>query len=106
MKTIHKVGFEFFDSNESAYHFAINCGLNLVLYNGDISDIPDKLAHDLCELHPNCLEYYAIAMATLYKGYSRILRGGTENPRLAISSLKGKRDTDKEFVVIWKLTEE
>ena len=74
-------------------------------YMGTLEDFPREKAHEIAELHPNCIKYNEAAMAVLYKGYDKNLRKGTEDPVWAIESLKTPKESeiDMPYIIIWNI---
>ena len=107
--TIHHNGLAFFANRDHAYSqgngFDFPYGPTIV-YDGLINDMPRELAHKIAEVHDGFSKYYEYAMAVLYKTYT--FKSGTEDPVLAISTKRSKkeRDGDYQYVVIWNIFEE
>lgn len=103
--TIWKYGIAFgkdMDECRSKSGCEIECDY---MYMGLIDNIPEDVACEVAELHPNCIGYNADALMALYKLYNN--NGGTESPKLAISSKRTRKEinTDMNYIVIWNLIE-
>jgi len=97
MHTIGKIGIIFKD--EPFNYFDVDD--DSVLYEGNLSNLPNDVAEDVAEYDEKCLEYYQNAMMPLYKTYRP--KGGSEDPRFAIASKRAKKESDFEYVMIWKI---
>lgn len=101
-KTIHHYGIAFFWSE-----YALNSAsmeVDNIFFQGEISKLSREKARLIAEIHPNCIKYYEQAMMPLFKGYGRF-SSGTENPVLAIESLKTKKESeiDLPYILIWRI---
>lgn len=101
-KTIHHYGIAFFWSEESLEKAAME--VDHIFFQGEISELSEEKAQLIAEIHPSCIKYYEQAMMPLFKGYGRF-SSGTEDPILAIESLKTKKESkmDLPYILIWRV---
>jgi hypothetical protein len=100
-KTIWKYGIVFGDSKDAFDRFDFS--YSSILYEGLVKRIPIKLAEKVAEIHPKFNEYYQMAMMPLYKTYSH--KKGSENPVVAIETLKTKKEKamNLPYILIWDI---
>lgn len=73
-------------------------------FMGELSEMKYEEAVKYAPLHPNVEEYYKKTMMPLFQGKG-IFSKGTENPVLALESLKSKKESeiDMPYMLIWKV---
>ena len=108
LKTIGHYGIMFFQTEQGIKTFSYGIEDKSIHYEGTIEDMPRKKAVKIAEIHPNFEKYYNAAMMPLFKGYDKNLRGGTEDPVMALESLKTAKESqiDMPYIFIWKILED
>lgn len=104
VKTIGHYGIAFFEHTyEMEYAIDIN-EISDIFYKGEISELPYEKACKVAQIHPSAPKYYEMAMMPLFKGEGNLSKG-TENPVMALESLKTKGQTEKDmpYILIWRM---
>jgi hypothetical protein len=100
--TIWHYGIIFFRHKDELKAFMKECDNHV--YVGKFDKLPKRKARMIAEIHPKFNEYFKQTMAALFKTYGAN-RNGTENPLLALASLKSKEEWRNylPYVGIWKI---
>ena len=107
LKTIWHYGIMFFQTEQGMKTFSYGIESKSIHYEGTIEKLSRKKAMKIAEIHPNFEKYNAAAMMPLFKGYGN-LKSGTEDPVMALESLKTAKESqiDMPYIFIWKILED
>lgn len=98
--TIHHFGISFGFGDNISEHLDIES--DSIVYEGLIDKMPQKVAKKVAEIHPLYGKYYEMAMMPLYKTYGK-KKSGTESPKYSIATLRGKKEAECDYIVIWNV---
>ncbi len=104
IKTIWHYAFAFFESETDLQEYYLKHIDGEPFYKGEIEKLTYEVASKIAQIHPNCLNYYELAMMPLFQGKGK-LHSGTENPIKALESYKTKKESeiDMPYIMIWKI---
>lgn len=102
--TVGHYGVAFFETENQMNHFDSHIPPSSIYYSGLISDLTYKKAIKVAQAHPSAFKYYEYAMMPLFQGKG-VCRKGTENPVLALESLKTPTESkeDYPYILIFKV---